>query len=38
MWFTKSSKDVLKELNVSAETGLSTEEVKGGWRNMDLIN
>jgi len=28
MWFTKSSKDVLKELNVSSETGLSTEEVK----------
>ena len=28
MWFTKSSKDVLKELNVSEKTGLSTEEVK----------
>ena len=28
MWFTKSPKDVLKELNVSEKTGLSTEEVK----------
>ena len=28
MWFTKSSKDVLKEMNVSEKTGLSTEEVK----------
>lgn len=38
MWFTKSSKDVLKEMNVSEKTGLSTEEVKSGWKNMDLIN
>lgn len=28
MWFTKSPKDVLKELNVSEKIGLSTEEVK----------
>ena len=38
MWFAKSSKDVFKRAECFLEkTGLSTEEVKSGWKNMDLI-
>lgn len=37
-WFNKKIEEVEKDLNTNLEKGLTTEEVKKGKNNMDIIN